>query len=200
MMGMQAATSAVGLVGHMRFAHPTHNVRSLGIGPGMKVADFGSGSGAYALAIAETLCNSGHVYAVDVQRDLLRRTKNEAHKRGFKNVEVVWGDLEYAGATKIADGLLDMVLISNLLFQINEKNAVIREAWRVLKPAGRLVIIDWSDSLPAGRQGLAHIGPQEVDVVTKEAAESLATANGFESVREFPAGSHHYGLIFSKNI
>ena len=191
MSAMQTAKTVVVKVKHSPFAHPTHNVRSLGISPGMKIADFGSGSGAYALAIAESLCNSGHVYAIDVQRDLLRRTKNEAHKRGFRNVEVIWGDLEYAGATKIADGLLDMVLISNLLFQINEKNAVIKEAWRVLKPGGRLVIIDWSDSF-------GGTGPQEVDVVTKEAAESLATSNGFDSVGEFPAGSHHYGLVFKR--
>ena len=175
----------------VHFARPAHNVTALGVTPGMKIADFGSGSGAHVLAIAESLANSGHVYAIDVQRDLLRRTKNEAHKRGFKNVEVVWGDLEYAGATKIADGLLDMVLISNLLFQINEKNAVIKEAWRVLKPAGRLVIIDWSDSF-------GGVGPLEVDVVAKEAAESLAVSNGFERVSEFPAGSHHYGLVFRK--
>jgi ubiquinone/menaquinone biosynthesis C-methylase UbiE len=190
---MQTAKSPAAHVAHARFAHPVRNVASLGIAPGMKIADFGSGSGAYTLAIAESLANSGHVYAIDVQRDLLRKTKIEATKRGYKNVEIIWGDLEYSGATKIADGALDMVLISNLLFQINDKDAVIREAWRILKPAGRLVIIDWSDSF-------GGIGPQEVDVVTKERAESLAHSGGFGLVRAFGAGSHHYGLVFSRKI
>ncbi|MDP3965173.1 MAG: methyltransferase domain-containing protein [bacterium] len=188
---MQTAKTVAVKVTHSPFAHPARNVGALGITPGMKVADFGSGGGAYTLAIAESLTNSGHVYAIDVQRDLLRKTKNEAHKRGYKNVEIIWGDLEYAGAAKIADGALDVVLISNLLFQINDKNAVLAEARRVLKPSGRLVIIDWSDSF-------GGMGPQEVDVVTKEATESLALSCGFEHVREFPAGSHHYGLVFRK--
>lgn len=195
---MQTAKPSTAHGAHVQFAHPVRNVASLGITPGMKIADFGSGSGAYTLAIAEALANSGHVYAIDVQRDLLRKTKAEATKRGYKNVEVIWGDLEYSGATKIAVGALDMVLVSNLLFQVNGKDAVMREAWRILKTSGRLVIIDWGDSLPAGRQGAAFIGPQETDVVTKEAAESLAISNGFEPVREFPAGSHHYGLVFRK--
>ncbi|MEK7106723.1 MAG: methyltransferase domain-containing protein [Patescibacteria group bacterium] len=184
-------TDAHGL--HAHFAHPAQNAALLGITPGMKVADFGSGSGAYVLAIAELLANSGHIYAVDVQGDLLRKIKREAAKRAYKSVEVIWGDLEYAGATKISDEELDLVLISNLLFQINNKNAVLREAHRVLKPSGRLVIIDWSDSF-------GGIGPQEVDVVTKENAKSLASSNGFELSREFPAGSHHYGLIFRRKL
>ena len=191
MNGMKTARPMAAHGVRVHFARPAHNVTALGVTPGMKIADFGSGSGAHVLAIAESLANSGHVYAIDVQRDLLRRTKNEAHKRGFKNVEVLWGDLEYAGASKIADGVLDMVLVSNLLFQINNKDAVMREAWRILKQAGKLVIIDWSDSFRG-------MGPQEIDVVTKENAKSLAISNGFELMREFTAGSHHFGLIFRR--
>ncbi len=190
MIEMQTAKQLRGQAGHLRFAHPARNVAALGIQPGMKVADFGSGSGAYVLAIAEALCNSGRVYAIDVQRDLLRRTKNESHKRGFKNVDVIWGDLERNGGSKIADGALDMVLISNLLFQVTEKKVLIEEALRILRPQGRLVIIDWSDSY-------GGTGPIKQDVVTKETALSLCRASGLELVREFQAGAHHYGLIFS---
>ena len=191
MNGMQTAKPLAGRVSYANFAHPARNIAGIGITPGMKVADFGSGSGAYTLAIAEALCNSGHVYAVDVQRDLLRRTKNEAQKRGFKNVEAVWGDLERPGGSKIADGALDAVLISNLLFQAEGKGAILEEALRILKPQGRLVIIDWSDSF-------GGMGPRKEDVVMRETALSLADKCGLKLDREFPAGAHHYGLILRK--
>ncbi len=170
------------------FAHPRRNVAALGVEPGMSVADFGSGGGIYVLHMAEALEHSGRVYAIDVQRDLLRRVKNEAHRRGFKNVDVIWTDLERPGSSKLADKTLDFVLISNLLFQIENKAAVLKEAWRILKPTGRLAIIDWSESF-------GGMGPVKSDVVTKDAALALARGSGFELQREFSAGAHHYGLI-----
>src|SRR3989344_375429 len=172
------------------FAHPRRNTAALGVESGMEVADFGSGSGVYVLHIAEALENFGHVYAIDVQRDLLQRTKNEAHRRGFKNVEISWTDLEKPGSSKIADKKLDLVLISNLLFQLEDKMTPLREAWRILKPRGRLAIVYWSESF-------GGMGPIKQDVVTKEKALELAQEAGFELKREFSAGAHHYGLIFT---
>ena len=170
------------------FAHPARNVDALGIFPGMTVVDFGSGSGAYVLAVAELLHNSGHVYAVDVQRDLLRRLKNETHKKGFKNVEIIWSDLEKVGGSKIADRHADLVIISNLLFQVEDKKALFTEAWRILKSTGRLALIDWSDSF-------GGMGPIKKEVVKKERALELAQAGGFEPLGQFKAGAHHYGLL-----
>jgi len=154
----------------------------------MRVADFGTGSGAYALAIAEHLEGGGRVYAIDVQRDLLRRVANEAKSRGFHNLDVIWADLEVPRASKLADGSMDLVLISNLLFQVPDKLPVLREARRIVKPAGHVAVIDWSDSF-------GGMGPLKEDVVKKEGALELARKSGFEFVREFPAGAHHYGLV-----
>lgn len=173
------------------FAHPARNVSALGVEPGMKVADFGSGSGAYVLAIAEALAGSGQVYAIDIQKDLLRRTKNEAEKKGYKNVEILWADLEAPLGSKIADDALELVLISNLLFQIEDKRQVLHEAKRILRPNGRLAVIDWSESF-------GGMGPVKEDVVKKEDVLTLARAVELTFVKEFPVGAHHYGLIFRK--
>ncbi len=170
------------------FAHPPRNVLAMQIEPGMTVVDFGSGSGAYVLAIAECLAHSGRVYAVDVQQDLLRRTKNEAHKRGYKNVETVWSDLERSHGSKLADNLADRVVISNLLFQVEHKDVVLQEAYRILRPNGILAVVDWSESF-------GGMGPHKNDVVTKEKAIKMIKHVGFESLTDFDAGAHHYGLL-----
>lgn len=177
------------------FAHPKRNVSALGIRPGMAIADFGSGSGAYVLAIAEALRGFGHVYAIDIQRDLLRRIKNEASRRGYHNAEIILGDVEKPRGSKIADGRVDLVIISNLLFQLVDKSASLAEANRILKPGGRLAIIDWTDSQPVRGRG---IGPAQKDIVSKTKAVGLASATGFILSGDFPAGAHHYGLIFRR--
>lgn len=173
------------------FAHPPRNIAALGIVPGMSVADFGSGSGAYVLLVAEALANTGHVYAVDVQKDLLRRTYNEARRRGFHNVAVLWGDLERPAGSKLAEKTVDLVLVSNLLFQVSDKDALFSEARRVLKPGGRLAVIDWTDSF-------SGLGPRAEDVFPAAEARIAAERAGFSYQTDFIAGAHHYGLIFAR--
>lgn len=193
---MQMAHSRTGHAvhsAHAGFAHPKHNTLALNVEHGMKVADFGAGSGAYVFELAERVGGSGRVYAIDVQKDLLRRLHTETTHRGLNNVDIVWGDLEAPNGSKIADGALDVVLISNLLFQLDDKHAALKEGKRILRPGGRLAIIDWSESF-------GGLGPHRDDVVTKEAAYALAHEAGLSFQKEFSAGAHHYGLIFKKPL
>jgi ubiquinone/menaquinone biosynthesis C-methylase UbiE len=131
---------------------------------------------------------SGRVYAVDIQRDLLRRIANEARKRGFSNVDVVWADLEVPRASKLADASLDIALISNVLFQIPDKLPLMREARRIIKPTGHIIIIDWEDSF-------GGLGPMSEDVVPREAVLALSERAGLSLFREIAPGAYHYGLI-----
>jgi SAM-dependent methyltransferase len=173
------------------FANPVANVAAMHIDPGMKVADFGAGSGAYVLAVSAVVGETGRVYAVDIQKDLLTRIKNNALREGRQNVDIVWGDFEKTGGSKLKDGLLDFVIMSNALFQLEHPRGAFTEAARVLKPTGRIGIVDWSDSF-------GGMGPRASHVVTKGKALAFAQESGFALIREFPAGAHHYGLLLRR--
>lgn len=173
------------------FSDPLKNIEQLGPKLGESVADFGSGSGHYSLALASLVGDKGTVYAVDIQKDLLSKLKNEAQKRGFLNIEVVWGDLEKSGGSRLKDGAVQLVVISNLLFQIADKGSVAKEAFRILASKGRLLVVDWSESF-------GGIGPRGDLVFSEESAKKLFSEVGFVFEKNISAGEHHYGIIFVK--
>ena len=173
------------------FSDPDNNIKQFALGPGMQVADFGSGSGFYSLAAAKAVAPTGKVFAIDIQKDLLEKLKNGARQNHISNIDIVWGDLEHLGGTKLRENSLDAIIIANLLFQMENKDALCLEAKRVLRPNARVLVIDWANSF-------GGIGPQEKDVVTKMKMTSLFQDHGFKLDREISAGAEHYGLIFRK--
>ena len=171
------------------FVKPESIVLALHLSGNEKVADLGCGSGAYSLAIAP-LVSGGTVYAVDVQQDMLSRLKSEAEKKGIKNIEYIWGDIEKRGGTKIADSVIDVAILSNTLFQISNKNECVAEIARILKNKGKVLIIDWTDSF-------SGMGPHKDAVVNKESARTLFEGKGFIFKQSVDAGEHHYGIILT---
>ena len=171
------------------FAHPGRNVVMLEIQPGHVVADFGAGSGEYTLALASAVGEGGYVYAIDVQPSLLIRIKNEARRRGLENIDIVVGDVGRPHGTKLRSHSVNLVLMSNVLFQLEHRRAAFTEAHRTLLPKGRLALIDWAEH--AGR-----IGPSREHLYRRSEAVRDAEGSHFHPTGEFPAGAHHYGLMF----
>ncbi len=164
----------------------------LGLGYGEKVADLGSGTmGFFIIEAAKIVGDQGTAYAVDVLKEALSGVEGRARLAGLNNLKIVWSDLEKYGATKIAPDSLDADLIINTLFQTNDRLTVIKEAMRLLKTNGKLLIIDWlNNQTPFGPAINIRISPQKI----KEMAASI----NLKFVKEFPAGNYHYGLIFIK--
>ncbi len=175
------------------FAHPGRNVVMLEVQSGERIADFGAGSGHYTFECAAATGERGHVYAIDVQPDLLRRIKNEAHRRGLHHVDIIVGDVAHLHGTKLRGHSVDIVLMSNVLFQIEDKRAAFDEAYRILKQGGRVAVIDWEDT-PNTRA--SRIGPPHLRLYKREFAVRDASAAHFLLRSDFPAGAHHYGLLF----
>lgn len=174
------------------FSNPESNVTQLGLLPGSHVADLGAGSGFYTIPLAKAVGPKGRVYAVDIQKDLLAKIKSIANTSRIYNIDIICGDLEKMGGTRLREGMIDCALAANILFQLPDKKTFIREVKRVLKSNGRAVVIDWSDSF-------GGIGPQASDVLTSFQAKQLFEAEGFMLDRTLSAGDHHYGLIFKKS-
>jgi ubiquinone/menaquinone biosynthesis C-methylase UbiE len=103
----------------------------------------------------------------------------------------VHGDLEVEGGSTLADASVDVVIASNILFQIQEKSQFLREAKRVLRTHGRMLVVDWNDSY-------GGLGPQSEYVLTSAQARTLAEEEGFSCIATIDAGEYHYGLVFRK--
>ena len=172
------------------FANPQENLEKLGLSDGAIVADLGAATGHYALLAAQ-MVGEGKVYAVDVQKDLLDKLKNEANRQHITNVEVIWGNIEKVGGTKIKDASCDVAIASNVFFQIEDREGFAKEVARILKPTGRLFFIEWLDSF-------GGIGPTAQTVVKPATAKDFFEQHGFVIDRDVPVGSHHYGLVIRK--
>lgn len=169
---------------------PEITIKQFAIYEGMTVADIGAGSGVYSFLFSNIVGNTGRVYVIDLNKDLLLKIKNEALAKNLDNLEIIQADAEKENGTKLADGVVDFVLVSNLFFQIEDKVGFIKEIKRILKNDGRVGIIDW---VPG--QG---IGPAPKDVVSKEDTKKIFEENNFDFIKEINAGEFHYGIIMRK--
>ena len=109
------------------FSDPVANTSKLGLADGMKVIDLGAGSGFYTFEAAKRVGSTGRVYAVEVQKDLLERIRSMGKTQSLNNIEVIWGNVEKIGGTKVKDSLVDRAIASNILFQIEKPDDFVLE-------------------------------------------------------------------------
>lgn len=175
----------------MSFISPEHHIDILRLEHTHKVADFGAGSGAYALAAAKAVAASGVCYAIDLNRELLNRVKNDATFAHIHNLEIIWGDLEKKKGSTLPDNSVTAVLVCNILFMLEDKEAIFTEAYRILKNGGKLLVVEWSASH-------GGVGPQVTQVVAETNARKFVTKAGFTIEHDVPGGDYHYGFTARK--
>jgi ubiquinone/menaquinone biosynthesis C-methylase UbiE len=170
------------------FLKPEKILQELKLRENMIAVDFGSGSGGWAIPLAKKL-EEGKVYAVDIQESALSALKGRASLENILNIETILCDLEKSEGLELIENFFDVVLMTNLLFQLEDKKQVLREAKKILKKEGQLLIVDWKVEVP--------LGPKEGKISSQELKKIIENL-GFKFSKEFEAGDYHYGLVFTK--
>ena len=164
---------------------------------GETVLDLGSGAGFDAFLASPKVGISGKVIGVDMTDEMLEKAKVNAQKGGYTNVEFRKGDIE---ALPVDDNSIDAIISNCVINLAPDKDKVFKEAYRVLKTGGRLMISDivLAKSLPDELKNDTEllIGCVSGAILKKDYLDLLEKA-GFSNIKiskEVPAFLEEYGL------
>src|SRR5437762_9990619 len=156
---------------------------------GQVVLDLGAGAGFDCFLAARAVGSSGNVIGVAMTHEMLSKARENAQKNGFTNVEFRLGEIE---ALPVANNSID-VIISNCVINLSpEKQRVFEEAFRVLKPGGRLAVADMVATAPLPEEvngdwsaytGCMAGASQIADL------ERMLKGSGFENIKIAPKDS-----------
>ncbi|MEK7636112.1 MAG: methyltransferase domain-containing protein [Patescibacteria group bacterium] len=175
------------------FLQPEKVIQYLHARDGMRIADFGAGQGFFAILLAKIVGSSGKLTALDVQKESVEFVRRRAQLENFTNIEAVWANLELPRGSKLPDNSQDAVIISNILFQADDKKALLVEAFRVLRIDGTLLLLEWNEDAPPP-------GPPRELRVPQQTTKELCQEVGLSFAEKLPAGNHHYGFLFKKLV
>ncbi len=155
------------------------------------VVEFGSGYGTFTLPAARRV--RGSVYAFDIESAMVDLVRDRAHQDGMNNIVCEVRDFVAQG-TGLADATADYVMMFNIL-HAEQPEILLREAWRVLRPGGRMGIIHWKHDPLTPRGPSLSIRPRP------EQCRAWAETVGFRlhvtEIIDLPP--YHYGMVMKRS-
>ncbi|MGD9043171.1 MAG: arsenite methyltransferase [Desulfobacterales bacterium] len=151
--------------------------------PGETVVDLGSGGGFDCFLAAKQVVESGKVIGVDMTPEMITKARKNAEKMGTKNVEFRLGEIEHL---PVADDSADLIMSNCVINLSPDKLQVYREAYRILKPGGRLSISDVlaTTALPANvRNNLELVAACIGGAVTFDDTRKMLKEAGFQNIK-----------------
>lgn len=174
---------------------PEGVVRALGAGPGLTAVDLCCGDGWFTVPLARV--TGGAVYAVDLDPDMLARTRAALKQAGLPVLGLIRADARDL-ADRLADGV-DYVLIANTFHGVPDKTALARGVARVLRPGGRLAVVNWQ---PLPRETTVVLGkprgPATEMRMSPDAVRGAVEPAGFRPERTVALPPYHYGIVFRR--
>ena len=173
------------------FFKPQAILKRLGLSKSTKdVADFGSGYGTFAIPAAQMI--SGRVYALDIEPLMVETVQSKIEELGLNNVSSILRDFVSEGSG-LSDCSVDFVFLFNILHQ-EEPVSLLEEAYRILNPNGKVVIIHWKYDPNTPRGPPLNMRPKP------EQIRKWAEVAGFTFQKQLYLKPYHYALILMKKV
>jgi len=163
---------------------PLKYLKEKGLKKGMAFADIGCGPGFFVFPASDIVGEKGKVYALDTQQEML----NELNKRNpSKNVVALKSE-----ETKlpVEDKAVDIALMVFVLHEVHHPVEFLKEVKRILKPTGRLIVIDWEKKVE-------EKGPPFEERVPKEKVKEIFQQAGFKKIEASSLNPSHYEVVGS---
>lgn len=168
--------------------NPAQLLRTLGLREGDTMADIGSGPGFFALPAAEIVGPNGTVYAADIQGEMLTAVRSRAAEHGYTTIHVVkTSETE----VPLPQESCDFVLLAFTLHEIESHATFLRRLARILKPDGRLAVLEWQKIEQPN-------GPPVEDRISQETLLADAQAAGLENEEQFALNDDQYACTFRR--
>ncbi|HET8687217.1 MAG TPA: class I SAM-dependent methyltransferase [Methanosarcina sp.] len=152
--------------------------------------DFGCGYGTFTIPASKAI--KGKIYAADIEEAMINRVAQRAGEENLNNVETMLRDFIHEGSGLPAESV-DYVMLFNIL-HAEKPEELLKEAYRILKPEGKLGVIHWNydPETPRGPPITIRPRPEQCIKWTGEA--------GFKFENSHDLKPYHYGLVFSKPV
>jgi len=165
-------------------------VSSLGLKPGMIVADVGAGSGVISLMIAERVGPEGRVLCVDVQQKMLDLITKKIREGGIENVQTILGTPKSPG---LKPGTVDLILMVDVYHEFEFPYEMLRGLSAALKPGGRIAFVEYRKEDPEVLIKLVHKMTEE-----QVKREALLPEHGLAYVETIDKLPRQHLILFEK--